>query len=146
MLNNFWRWSFGRRLETKNSSQSKMNFSNINPMHIPKIDGPPKSVANLLYTTLAPPRLIQQQHNWDQIIFEIVLTIIIKSRCYNGLPFSKTSTNSVLIYVLLWMSTVHTPLLPAIDLKPLLIINLGFFWRIALFSTQIACYINRIWL
>lgn len=48
MLNNFRRWSFGRRLETKNSSQSKMDFSNINPMHIPKIDGPPKSVANLL--------------------------------------------------------------------------------------------------
>ena len=72
MLNNFRRWSFGRRLETKNSSQSKMNFSNINPMHIPKIDGPPKSVANLLCTTLAPPRLIQQQQNWNEIIFEIV--------------------------------------------------------------------------
>ena len=39
-------------------------------MNISKIDGPPKSVANLLCTTLATPRLIQQQHNWDEIIFD----------------------------------------------------------------------------
>ena len=50
-------------------------------MHIPKIDGPPKSVANL-FTTLAPPRLIQQQQNWDENIFERALTIIIKSRSF----------------------------------------------------------------
>ena len=52
-------------------------------MHIPKIDGPPKSVANLLCTTLAPSRLIHQQHNWNEIIFEGALTDRQKSRTTN---------------------------------------------------------------
>ena len=65
-------------------------------MNISKIDGPPKSVANLLCTTLATPRLIQQQHNWDEIIFQRALSI----DYHHKIKTLYKDVNQLLIYLL----------------------------------------------